>query len=371
MTLTVIPEMWELMERSFSGEDPPFDLVGVDDLLLSQAARAGHVEPLDDLIAADGYSLDDFRAAGARRAERRRPGLGPALLLCVERPDLPGRPLRALRHRGPADARRADRRGARGPGGGARRRQRATSTGSRSAARQTAGSTSGWSARPGGRRSARAGTTTRASRRSTRRSCVRRRRALRRARPPRRAARVADDGLHGLHGLLRRRPRCDDDRARERGLDPLRRGRRGGGRHADGADPGRPARAAGTQGCTRRPTRSPRSRAPRRRHGSSRSSSARPSRCSRTPSSSGFVEVARNSVLARPRLRRPLPARAPGDDRRGRGAFARGERPVTRFGMEVGNRIGDEIVRVLTGELGAREAMAEAERTVAALGPPQ
>jgi ABC-type glycerol-3-phosphate transport system substrate-binding protein len=61
VTLTVIPEMWELMERSFSGEDPPFDLVGVDDLLLIQAARAGHVEPLDGLIAADGYSLDDFR----------------------------------------------------------------------------------------------------------------------------------------------------------------------------------------------------------------------------------------------------------------------------------------------------------------------
>ena len=60
VTLTVIPEMWELMERSFSGDDPPFDLVGVDDLLLVQAARAGHVEPLDELIAADGYSLADF-----------------------------------------------------------------------------------------------------------------------------------------------------------------------------------------------------------------------------------------------------------------------------------------------------------------------
>ena len=44
---------------------------------------------------------------------------------------------------------------------------------------------------------------------------------------------------------------------------------------------------------------------------------------------------------------------------------------MTRYGMEVGNLIGDEIVRVLTGELGAEEAMANAERTVAALGPPQ
>jgi hypothetical protein len=38
--------------------------------------------------------------------------------------------------------------------------------------------------------------------------------------------------------------------------------------------------------------------------------------------------------------------------------------------MEVGNLIGDEIVRVLTGELGAAEAMDNAERAVAALGPP-
>jgi len=55
VTLTVIPEMWELMERSFSGEDPPFDLVGVDDLLLIQAARSGHVEPIDDAVATAAY----------------------------------------------------------------------------------------------------------------------------------------------------------------------------------------------------------------------------------------------------------------------------------------------------------------------------
>src|SRR5437870_13676271 len=60
VTLTVIPEMWELMERSFSGEDPPFDLVGVDDLLLIQAARAGPVEPVHAIIAAAGYGVDDF-----------------------------------------------------------------------------------------------------------------------------------------------------------------------------------------------------------------------------------------------------------------------------------------------------------------------
>jgi hypothetical protein len=51
-------------------------------------------------------------------------------------------------------------------------------------------------------------------------------------------------------------------------------------------------------------------------------------------------------------------------------AVARGERPVTRFGMEVGNIIGDEIVRVLTGELTATAAMQIAEQRVGALGLP-
>src|SRR3954471_6217789 len=60
VTLTVIPVMWELMERSFSGDDRPSAVVGVDDLLLIQAARAGRVEPLDDLIAGDNSALDDF-----------------------------------------------------------------------------------------------------------------------------------------------------------------------------------------------------------------------------------------------------------------------------------------------------------------------
>jgi sorbitol/mannitol transport system substrate-binding protein len=60
VTLGVFPEMWDLMERSFSGEDPPFDLIGVDDVMVIEAARAGHAVPIDDLVAADGYSLDDF-----------------------------------------------------------------------------------------------------------------------------------------------------------------------------------------------------------------------------------------------------------------------------------------------------------------------
>jgi ABC-type glycerol-3-phosphate transport system substrate-binding protein len=84
---------------------------------------------------------------------------------------------------------------------------------------------------------------------------------------------------------------------------------------------------------------------------------------------SGFVEVARDSLLRDPEFAarfRPELLSTTVETRR----FARGERPVTNYGMEVGNRIGDEIVRVLTGELSAEKAMANAERTVAALGPP-
>ena len=85
--------------------------------------------------------------------------------------------------------------------------------------------------------------------------------------------------------------------------------------------------------------------------------------------SSGFVEVSRNSVLNDPafvaRFRPELVATTVASR-----AFARGERPVTRFGMEVGNMIGDEIVRVLTGELTAKEAMQIAEQRVGALGTP-
>ena len=84
---------------------------------------------------------------------------------------------------------------------------------------------------------------------------------------------------------------------------------------------------------------------------------------------SGFVEVARESVLDDPsfeaRFRPELLATV-----RETRPFARGERPVTNFGMEVGNLIGDEIVRVLRGEIGAEEALRNAERTVAALGAP-
>ena len=63
VVLSHIPELWELMERSFNDDDPPFDVVGCDELLLMQYARKGLVEPLDLYISGDHYALDDFEPA--------------------------------------------------------------------------------------------------------------------------------------------------------------------------------------------------------------------------------------------------------------------------------------------------------------------
>ena len=63
VTLSHIPELWEHMDRAFNDDAPPFDLIGCDELLLLQYARRGRVEPLDSYVAADGYPLDDFEPA--------------------------------------------------------------------------------------------------------------------------------------------------------------------------------------------------------------------------------------------------------------------------------------------------------------------
>ncbi len=278
VTLTVIPEMWELMERSFSGEDPPFDLVGVDDLLLVQAARAGHVEPLDDLIAADGYPLDDFTPQALAAVSDRGKIWG--LPYCdvsnvlIYRADL----FETLRHRRAADAQRpvSDRR--RGAGRGPRRRHRGLLRDHDPRRAEL---------RPqllDGRLDLGA---------VLRRPLVRRRRPpdarhpgavrgdrrLRRPAPPRRPARVGADGLHGLRRLLRLGPRGDDDRAGERGVADLRARRRRRRGHEDGADAGGAARDPSRRAllpAVRDPVALDR-RSTRR--GSSPSSSARPSRC--------------------------------------------------------------------------------------------
>jgi ABC-type glycerol-3-phosphate transport system substrate-binding protein len=59
VTLTLIRRC-ELMERSFSGEDPFLRRRGSRRPAADPGQRAGHVEPLDDLIAADAYPLYDF-----------------------------------------------------------------------------------------------------------------------------------------------------------------------------------------------------------------------------------------------------------------------------------------------------------------------
>jgi ABC-type glycerol-3-phosphate transport system substrate-binding protein len=66
VTLSRWPELWTLMERSFTEDPPPFDLVGCDELLLLKYALAGQVETLDRRIIADGYSLDDFEPAAIK-----------------------------------------------------------------------------------------------------------------------------------------------------------------------------------------------------------------------------------------------------------------------------------------------------------------
>jgi ABC-type glycerol-3-phosphate transport system substrate-binding protein len=85
---------------------------------------------------------------------------------------------------------------------------------------------------------------------------------------------------------------------------------------------------------------------------------------------SGFVEVSRSSVMADPRFARRFRPELLETTRATR-AFARGERPVTRFGMEVGNTIADQIVRALRREVSVAEALATAEANVAAMGDPE
>ena len=248
------------------------------------------------------------------------------------------------------------------------RMETTTSTESRFAARRTAVSTSGWSARPGAPPSARAGSTTKGGRRSIRRSSVQRSTTTSTwsgvRDPPN-----PDDGLHGLRGLLAG-PRGDDDRAGKRSVADLRGGRGGRRRHKTALMPAGPL---GTRhvGLYCPPYAIPslsQSKAAawelakflcapeqvlemRRAAASSRS---RGTPCSTIPALAGAVsapELVETTVASR--------------------AFARGERPVTRFGMEVGNVVGDEIVRVLTGELTARQAMQIAEERVGALGEPR
>ena len=313
VTLTVIPEMWELMERSFSGEDPPFDLVGVDDLLLIQAARAGHVEPLDDYIAADGYSLDDFTPQALAAVSDRGQIWG--LPYCdvsnvlIYRADLFEQ----------ATASPCRRRSTSSPRPRSRSRRPCaptaptTSTGSRSAARRTAASTSGWSARPGGRPSARAGTTTRAGRRSTRRSCAARSTTTStcsggRARP----SRAEMDFMDCVACYAAGRAAMTIEPANEASLIYEE-----GGAVADGTKTAlMPAGPLGTRhvGLYCPPYAIPSLARSKPEAWELAKFLCAPEQVLEDAQQSGFVEVSRNSVLARPGLREPLSPRARRDD---------------------------------------------------------
>jgi sorbitol/mannitol transport system substrate-binding protein len=367
VTLTVIPEMWELMERSFSGEDPPFDLVGVDDLLLIQAARAGHVEPIDELVEADGYLLDDFPPAAidALTDAGRIWGLPYCYVsnILIYRADLFDRfgiavpetldelteasvsVQEAVRAEGNTDFYGMAIRGA--PNCGLNF--------------WIVGST--WGPSFGARWYDDDGRPTLAT--------------------PELIAAVED-----YVDLVRRTGppesptmdfmdcmRCYGSGRAAMTIEPANEASilyDEGGRVAEGTRTALiPAGPLGTRhvGLYTPPYAIPSLSRSKQEAWELAKFLCAPEQVLEDAERSGFVEVARESVLRDPRfVERFLPelVQTTVETR----PYARGERPVTSHGMEVGNLIGDEIVRVLKGELGAREAMENAERTVGALGPP-
>jgi ABC-type glycerol-3-phosphate transport system substrate-binding protein len=367
VTLTVIPEMWELMERSFSGEDPPFDLVGVDDLLLIQAARSGHVEPLDDLIAADGYSLDDFPPAAIEALSDggRIWGLPYCFVsnVLIYRADLFEKHSVAVpqtldeltaaalavqeaeRAAGNEDFYGIAIRGA--PNCGLNFWIIGSSWGPSFGAR--------WyddEGRP---------TLVTPELIGAVEHYVD---LVRRAGPPEAPTMDFIDCME-CYGAGRAAITIEPANEASILYDA-------GGAVAEGTRTAlMPAGPLGTRhvGLYTPPYAIPSKAASKEAAWELAKFLCAPEQMSDDAQKSGFVEVARDSLLEdpafvarfRPELLSTVVATRP---------FARGERPVTNYGMEVGNRIGDEIVRVLTGELGAAEAMANAERTVAALGPP-
>jgi ABC-type glycerol-3-phosphate transport system substrate-binding protein len=368
VTLTVIPEMWELMERSFSGEAPPFDLVGVDDLLLIQAARAGHVEPIDELIAADGYSLEDFPPAAldALSDRGRIWGLPYCFVsnVLIYRADLFATHGVAVpqtldeltaaaitvqdaeRASGAADFHGIAIRGA--PNCGLNF--------------WIIGST--WGPSFGARWFDEEGRPTLATPELV--GAVEHYVDLvRRAGPP---EAPTMDFMDCMECYGAGRAAITIEPANEASILYDR-----GGAVAEATRTAvMPVGPVGTRhvGLYTPPYALPsRSRAKRAAWELAKFLCS-PEQMLDDVQQSGFVEVARESVLGDPAFANRFRQELLDTVVRTR-PFARGERPVTRHGMEVGNLIGDQIVRVLRGEVGADAALAEAERTVAALGPPQ
>jgi sorbitol/mannitol transport system substrate-binding protein len=367
VTLTVIPEMWELMERSFSGEDPPFDLVGVDDLLLIQAARAGHVEPIDELVEADGYLLDDFPPAAidALTDAGRIWGLPYCYVsnVLIFRADLFDRfgiavpetldelteasvsVQEAVRAEGNTDFYGMAIRGA--PNCGLNF--------------WIVGST--WGPSFGARWYDDDGRPTLATPELI--AAVEHYVDLvRRTGPPESPTMDFMDCMR-CYGSGRAAMTIEPANEASILYDE-------GGPVAEGTRTALiPAGPLGTRhvGLYTPPYAIPSLSRSKQEAWELAKFLCAPEQVLEDAQRSGFVEVARESVLRDPRFVerfRPELMRTTVETR----PYARGERPVTSHGMEVGNLIGDEIVRVLKGELGAREAMESAERTVGALGPP-
>jgi len=367
VTLTVIPEMWELMERGFSGEDPPFDLVGVDDLHLIQAARAGHVEPLDELIAADGYSLDDFPQAAIDAVSDggRIWGLPYCFVsnVLIYRADLFEKHSIAVPQTldeltaAAVAVQEAERAGGNEDFYGIALRG-APNCGLNF---WIIGST--WGPSFGARWYDDEGRPTLATPELI--GAVDHYVDLvRRAGPPESPTMDFIDCME-CYGAGRAAMTIEPANEASILYDK-------GGAVAEGTRTAlMPMGPLGTRhvGLYTPPYAIPSSSASKDAAWELAKFLCAPEQMLDDVHKSGFVEVARDSLLGdssfaarfRPELVATTVQTRP---------FARGERPVTSYGMEVGNRIGDEVVRVLTGELSAAEAMANAERTVAALGPP-
>jgi sorbitol/mannitol transport system substrate-binding protein len=368
VTLTVIPEMWELMERSVSGQDPPFDLVGIDDLLLIEAARAGHVEPIDGLIAADGYALDDFPAAALDAVSDRGQIWG--LPYCfvsnvlIYRADLfekhgVGVPqtLDELTAAAIAvqEGERAD---------GNQDFYGIAIRGAPNCGLNFWIVGSSWGPSFGARWFDDDGRPTLATPELI--GAVEHYvDLLRRAGPPEAATMDFIDCME-CYGAGRAAITIEPANEASILYD-------GGGAVADGTRTAlMPAGPLGTRhvGLYTPPYAIPSRSGSKREAWELAKFLCDPARMLDDAQKSGFVEVARDSVLRdpsfaprfRPELLDTVVQTRPS---------ARGERPVTNYGMEVGNRIGDQIVRVLNGEISAAEGMADAERTVTALGSPQ
>lgn len=58
-----IEPMFEHMRHSFTDDDPPFDLICTDEVMLRRFAHEGRVLVLDDRMARDGLALDDVTPA--------------------------------------------------------------------------------------------------------------------------------------------------------------------------------------------------------------------------------------------------------------------------------------------------------------------